>query len=215
MIIFHDITFINILDLLGTFAFALSGIQLASGKNTDLFGAYVIGFVTAVGGGTVRDLLLDVQPFWLTDPSYLITTGAALVSALLFKDKIFQLGITLFMLDTAGLGLFTVVGINKSIAAGLPFWACIIMGTITGSLGGVFRDIILNEVPFIFRKEIIYALACISGGIAYFIISYFKFSAFIVELASAFTTVLVRIIAVKFNIRLPILNFVENEKDDL
>lgn len=214
MIIFQDISFINILDLLGTFAFALSGIQLAAGRNIDLFGAYVIGLVTAVGGGTVRDLLLDVPTFWLYNSSYLITTGLALISALIFKDKIFKLGITLFVLDTAGLALFTVVGINKSIAIGLPFWACIIMGTVTGTLGGVFRDIILNEIPLIFRKEILYALACISGGIVYFISIYLKFASPTPEITAALTIILIRIIAVKFNIRLPVLNF-GNERDSL
>src|SRR5690606_36155583 len=115
------------------FAFAISGIRLASGKQIDWFGAYIIGLVTAIGGGTLRDLLLDVKPFWMLDAKYFLTTGVALVATLLFKDKLFKWGSTLFLFDTIGLGLFTVVGITKSIDAGLPFWVCIVMGAITGS----------------------------------------------------------------------------------
>lgn len=158
-----NFNFTILLDLLGTFAFAISGIRLASGKQMDWFGAYIIGLVTAIGGGTLRDLLLDATPFWMLEGKYFLTTGVALIATLLFKDKLFKWGSTLFLFDTIGLGLFTIVGITKSIDAGLPFWVCIIMGTITGSVGGVIRDVLLNEVPLLFRKDI-YALACVAGG---------------------------------------------------
>lgn len=155
--------FTILLDLLGTFAFAISGIRLASGKNIDWFGAYIIGLVTAIGGGTVRDLLLDVRPFWMSDGKYFIVTGVALLVAIIMKGKVLRWTNTLLIFDAIGLGLFTVVGITKSIAVGLPFWVCIIMGTVTGSVGGVVRDVLLNEVPLLFRKDI-YALACVAGG---------------------------------------------------
>ena len=192
----------RIFDFLGTFAFAISGIRLAAGKQFDWFGAYVIGFVTAIGGGTVRDLFLDQTPFWMIDPSYLILTGVALVASLIFKNRLFSLGKTLFLFDAIGLGLFTLVGLEKSLDAGFPFWVCIIMGAITGSLGGVIRDTLINEIPLLFRRDI-YALASILGGIVYF--GCFKFGlntdwAFTFGAAAVIAT---RILAVKFHIHLP------------
>ena len=116
-----QINFTTLLDLSGTFAFAISGIRLASGKHVDWFGAYVIGLATAIGGGTIRDLLLDVTPFWMLDGKYFLVTAVALLASLLFKDKIFRWRNTLLLFDAIGLGLFTIVGISKSIQAGLRF----------------------------------------------------------------------------------------------
>lgn len=208
-----EISFTTLIDLLGTFAFAISGIRLASGKHIDWFGAYIIGLVTAIGGGTTRDLLLDVTPFWMQDGKYFLTTGAALLTTLLFKEKIFKWGNTLFLFDSIGLGLFTIVGISKSLEAGLPFWVCIIMGTITGSVGGVVRDVLLNEVPLLFRKDI-YALACIAGGAVYFLCSYFNLPTGLTELIAALTVIFIRTIAIKFHIHLPILGSITPESSD-
>ena len=183
---------------------------MASGKQIDWFGAYIIGLVTAIGGGTLRDVLLDVTPFWMLDVKYIITTGLALVAILMFGDKLFKLGSTLFLFDTIGLGLFTIVGITKSIDAGLPFWVCIIMGTITGSVGGVVRDVLLNEVPLIFRKDI-YALACVAGGGVYFICNYFTFYTDVTALVAALTVIVFRLLAVKFHIHLPQLQPIQSE----
>lgn len=202
-----------LLDLIGTFAFAISGLRLASGKKIDWFGAYIIGLVTAIGGGTTRDLLLGVQPFWMTNPMYFLTTGVALLSAILFKDKLFRWGSTLFMFDAIGLGLFTVVGISKSLAIGLPFWVCVVMGTITGTLGGVFRDVLLNKVPLIFKRDI-YALACILGGGVYFLFYTFGFSSTITELMTAITVIVARLIAVRFHLQLPLLKPIANYTDE-
>lgn len=203
--IYPDINFIDVLDLLGTFAFAISGIRLASGKNIDWFGAYVIGLVTAIGGGTTRDLLLDVTPFWMLDTTYLVTTGMALLFAILFTNSLFRLGNTFFLFDTVGLGLFTIVGIGKSLDAGLPFLICIMMGVITGVVGGVIRDVLINEVPLLFRGDI-YALTCIAGGIVYFICYKFNLLTQITESVAALTVIVIRLLAVKFHIQLPILN---------
>ncbi|MGE5944916.1 MAG: trimeric intracellular cation channel family protein [Flavobacteriales bacterium] len=197
-----QINFTILIELLGTFAFAISGIRLASGKQIDWFGAYIIGLVTAIGGGTMRDLLLDVTPFWILDAKYFLTTGVALIATLLFKDKLFKLGSTLFLFDTIGLGLFTIVGITISINTGLPLWVCIVMGTITGTVGGVVRDVLLNEVPLIFRKDI-YALACVAGGGVYFVCSYFNLPTDITEIIAASTVIILRLIAVKFHLHLP------------
>lgn len=208
-----EINFTILLDLLGIFAFAISGIRLASGKQIDWFGAYIIGLVTAIGGGTMRDLLLDVTPFWMLDGKYFLTTGVALIATLLFKDKLFKWGNTLFLFDTIGLGLFTIVGITKSIATGLPFWVCIAMGTITGSVGGVVRDVLLNEVPLLFRKDI-YALACVAGGGVYFICNYFNLPTGTTETLAALTVIVFRLIAVKFHIHLPQLQPIDSKSKE-
>lgn len=203
--------FTNLLDLIGTFVFAISGIRLASRKQIDWFGAYIIGLVTAIGGGTARDVLLDTTPFWMLDSKYFITTGVALLITILFKDKLFKWGNTLFLFDAIGLGLFTIVGISKSVDAGFPFWVCILMGAITGSLGGVIRDVLLNEVPLLLRKDI-YALACVTGGIVYFTCIHFGVSVTVTELIAAFVVILTRLVAVKFHIHLPVLNTIKNDE---
>ncbi|MBK7428234.1 MAG: trimeric intracellular cation channel family protein [Saprospiraceae bacterium] len=199
---------------MGTFAFAVSGIRHASGKQIDWFGAYILGLVTAIGGGTLRDLLLDVTPFWILDGKYFITTGVALIAVLLFKEKMLKIGSTLFLFDTIGLGLFTVVGITKSMDAGLPFWVCIIMGTITGTVGGVVRDVLLNQVPLLFRKDI-YALACVAGGVIYFICSYLNLPGGFTELIAALTVIVFRLIAVKYHLNLPQLKAINSKSKSL
>ncbi len=195
-------------DLIGTFAFAISGIKLASGKQVDWLGAYIIGLATAIGGGTIRDLFLGVTPFWMLDSRYFITTGVALLATLLFKEKLFRWKNTLFLFDTIGLGLVTIVGITKSLDANFPFWVCIVMGAITGSVGGVIRDILLNEVPLLLQKDI-YALACIAGGVVYFICHYFNLSTGFTELIAAAVVMIVRILAIQFHIHLPVLKSIQ------
>ena len=196
--------FINFVDYAGTFAFAISGIRLASAKRFDWFGAYVVGLVTAIGGGTTRDLLLDVTPFWMQQPSYLIITGIALLCVIAFGRQLIRLNNTFFIFDAIGLGLFVVVGIERSIQAGFPFWVSIIMGMITGSVGGIMRDILINEVPLIFRKDI-YALACVLGGIVFYVCSEFGLPSEITQVLSATSVILMRIIAVRFHLGLPAL----------
>lgn len=197
--------FTTFIEFAGTFAFAISGIRLASGKQIDWFGAYLVGLATAIGGGTLRDLLLDVTPFWMMDGKYFLITLIALLTTLVFKERIFRWSNTLFLFDAIGLGLFTIVGISKSMAVGLPIWVCIVMGTITGSVGGVIRDILLNEVPLLLRKDI-YALACVAGGLVYFGCLYLQFSTSLTELIAASVVIFIRIIALKFHIHLPVLN---------
>jgi uncharacterized membrane protein YeiH len=194
----------SIIDYAGTFAFAISGIRLASAKRFDWFGAYVVGLVTAIGGGTTRDLLLNDTPFWMQQPSYLIVTALALVSVILFGKYLIRLNNTFFIFDAIGLGLFVVVGIEKALAAGFSFWVAIIMGMISGSVGGVIRDILINELPLIFRKDI-YAMACVVGGLVYFICFNSNVSPVVTQLSTAFSVILIRILAVKYHISLPVL----------
>ena len=205
--------FINFVDYAGTFAFAISGIRLASAKRFDWFGAYVVGLVTAIGGGTTRDILLDVTPFWMQQPSYLIITGIALLCVIAFGRQLIRLNNTFFIFDAIGLGLFVVVGIERSIQAGFPFWVSIIMGMITGSVGGIMRDILINEVPLIFRKDI-YALACVLGGIVFYVCSEFGLPSEITQILSAASVILMRIIAVRFHLGLPALKGHDDYDED-
>lgn len=198
------VSFVQVLDFVGTFAFAISGIRLASAKRFDWFGAYVVGLVTAIGGGTLRDVLLDVPPAWMQDPFYVICTAFAMLFVILFSKHLIHLNNTFFIFDTIGLALFTVVGVERSIAAGYPFWVAIIMGSMTGAAGGVIRDVFINEIPLIFRKEI-YAMACVVGGIAYWICALAGVESYISQIVSGSTVFLTRVLAVKYHITLPIL----------
>jgi len=199
-----EVNFIHLIDYAGTFAFAISGIRLASAKRFDWFGAYVVGLVTAIGGGTTRDLLLNATPFWMLQPSYLIVTGLALISVILFGKYLIRLSNTFFIFDAIGLGLFVVVGIQRTLGAGLPFWVAVLMGMITGSVGGIIRDILINEVPLIFRKDI-YALACVIGGLVFYICFLLGISPTVTQIASAVSVILTRVLAVKYHISLPVL----------
>lgn len=199
-------TFVQILDFIGTFAFAVSGIRLASAKHFDWFGAYVCGFAVAVGGGTIRDVLLDVTPAWMTNPIYLVCTALALVWVIIFGKHIVHLNNTLFTFDAIGLALFTVVGLEKALMLDYPYWVGIIMGTLTGAAGGVIRDVLINETPLIFRKEI-YALACVAGGTVYWICREFAGAdPFMCQTAGGITVFLTRVLSVRFNICLPTLS---------
>ena len=206
-------TFVQILDFIGTFAFAISGIRLASAKRFDWFGAYVVGFVTAIGGGTIRDVLLGVTPGWMTDPIYLICTGLALLWVILFGKHLIHLHNTFFIFDSIGLALFTVVGVGKSIVLGYPFWVAIIMGSITGAAGGVIRDVFINEIPLIFRKEI-YAMACVVGGTVYWMCDHVGVHSYGCQVAGGISVFVTRILAVKYNICLPILSGSAAEVED-
>lgn len=201
----------EVLDFIGTFAFAISGIRLASAKQFDLFGAYVVGVVTAIGGGTLRDLMLGVTPIWMTNPMYLICSGIALVWVIIFGKRIIHQQNTFFIFDTIGLALFTVVGVEKALALSFPLWVAVIMGTITGAAGGVFRDVFINEIPLIFRKEI-YALACIIGGLIYGLCDWTGMDVMVTQIVSGLSVFLVRILAVKYHLCLPILKGEEAEE---
>lgn len=199
-------------DYLGTFAFAISGIRLAAAKGFDWFGAYVVGMVTAVGGGTLRDILINVPPFWLTQPSYLIITGLALFFTISLRKQVVRANHSLFFFDSVGLGLFVVVGIAKTLEQGFPWWAGIAMGTITGSFGGLTRDILINEVPLIFRKDV-YALACFMGGAVYIGLQELtSLSLPIIQFISALSVFSLRIISVLFHLSIPAFD-VQEDRD--
>lgn len=206
--------FVNWCDYLGTLAFAVSGIRLAAGKGLDWFGAYVVGFVTAVGGGTIRDILLDIKPFWLVQPSYLIITALGLIFTIIFRRQVVRLNHSLFVFDAIGLGLFVVVGVAKSYAAGFPWWVAVIMGTVTGSFGGLLRDVLINETPLIFRTDF-YASACVLGSIIYVLMGrYSSLPIEWVQFISAISVFIFRVLAVVLHIQLPTFNPKLSEKSE-
>lgn len=191
------------IDILGTVAFAISGVLVAMEKKLDLFGVLIIAFVTAVGGGTLRDILIGNTPVvWMRDSIYIFTILGAVIFAILFAHQLKYLRKTLFLFDTIGIGLFTMVGIEKGLSADLMPIMCIILGTITASFGGVIRDILCNEIPVIFHKEI-YATACILGGTCYFLFMLFPIDATYGYITAILIIIIIRILAVRFKIALP------------
>ncbi len=194
------------IDLTGTFVFAMSGMATATEKNFDIFGASIIALVTAVGGGTIRDLLIGSQPVgWMVDLNYLFIIGAAIVVSFFFLKQIMQLRRTLFLFDAIGIGLFTILGLTKTLSLGLSPIIAVIMGAVSASFGGVTRDILCNEVPLIFGEEI-YATACLAGGVLYLILNYFGLdNQWNMILTIAFIVV-IRIMAVKWKWALPKLS---------
>ena len=192
----------QVIEFLGTFAFAISGIRHAAAKHFDWFGGYVCGVAVAIGGGTIRDVMLGTTPFWMTSPSYLLCTALALAFVICFAKYIECLQNAWFVFDTFGLALFTIAGIQKSLSFGQPFWVAIIMGCITGAAGGVIRDVLLNNEPFIFRKEI-YAMACVAGGLSYWLLANIGAPMELTVIVSFLVTCIIRFLAVKYHISLP------------
>lgn len=177
---------------------------MASQKRYDWFGAYVVGLVTAIGGGTIRDLLLGVPPFWMHTSGYLICTAFALMFVVILRKHMFRFNNTFFIFDTIGLAFFAVVGFEKTVDAHFSFWVAIMMGTITGAAGGVMRDVLLAQVPLIFRKEI-YAMACVIGCLVYTTCDVLGIDNTIGQITAAVSVIATRVIAIKFGICLPIL----------
>lgn len=202
-------TLLSITEILGTLAFAISGIRLAAAKHFDWFGAYSVGLITAIGGGTLRDILLGLTPFWMLNGSYLATTGVALGLVIVFGRYLVRLHNTFFIFDTIGLALFVVVGIGKSLDLGFPHWVATVMGMITGIAGSITRDMLINQTPLVFRKEL-YALACVFGGIVYWGAEMLGSGRSAAAIMCAATVILTRILAVKFHWGLPVLNRIED-----
>ncbi|MCB0446531.1 MAG: trimeric intracellular cation channel family protein [Gelidibacter sp.] len=195
--------FFQVIDILGTIAFAISGVSVAMNKKMDVFGLLIIAFVTSIGGGTVRDILIGQTPVsWMTNMTYVYVILGATVFTIIFQSKINYLRMSLFLFDTIGIGLYTVVGIEKGLMAGLHPIICIALGTMTACFGGVIRDILCNEIPVIFRKEI-YATACIAGGVVYFALRQLPIDNNIIFLIAGAVVITIRLIAVKFKISLP------------
>jgi uncharacterized membrane protein YeiH len=199
-------TLIYTIDILGTFAFAISGALVASDKKFDLFGVLIIAFVTAVGGGMLRDILINAHPInWIGDLNYLWTIFLAVFLTFLFKSKIAYLSKTLFLFDTIGISVFTLLGLQKGLSFELHPLIALIMGMISAVFGGVLRDVLTNKVPLIFEKEI-YASACLAGGISYLALTFLEAPKDINFIISASVIIIIRLISVKYELELPKIN---------
>ncbi|UPQ78536.1 trimeric intracellular cation channel family protein [Flavobacterium azooxidireducens] len=193
----------HLLDVIGTMAFAISGVLTALNKKLDPFGVFIIAFVTAVGGGTLRDVLIGRTPVgWMQDLTYVYMISLGFFLALIFRKKLDRLRKSLFLFDTIGLGVFTLIGLEKGIEIGLHPIICIALGTMTACFGGVIRDILCNEIPIIFRREI-YATICIIGGMVFFALKYFNLNNDILYLVTSLVIITIRLMAVKFKWYLP------------
>ncbi|WMI64457.1 trimeric intracellular cation channel family protein [Aestuariibaculum sp. YM273] len=193
-----------IIDILGTIAFAISGALVAFDKRMDVFGIFIIAFVTSVGGGTLRDLLIGYTPVsWMNDLTYTYVIIASTIFAIGFRSKLNYLRTSLLLFDAIGIGLYTLVGLEKGVELHLHPILCIALGTMTACFGGVIRDILCNEIPVVFRRETIYATCCIMGGMAYFTLGALSLDHKIVFIASGVIIIATRLLAVRFKIALP------------
>lgn len=197
-------TFVDVIDYMGTFAFAISGLRMASSKQFDLFGAFIVGMATAVGGGTIRDIIIGYSPFWMTQWIYIAIVLFAVLMFIFMHRIIERISNTIFLFDAIGLGLFTVVGFQKTLDAGFPYWAANIMGMCTGAAGGVIRDILINEVPLIFRRDI-YAIACMIGGLFYTNALLLGMEPVVAQVGCAAVVIAIRLLAVRYHWQLPLL----------
>ncbi|OQP64034.1 hypothetical protein A3860_21695 [Niastella vici] len=196
---------LRLIDILGTVTFAISGVFAAMEKKLDLFGILIIAFITAIGGGTLRDMLTgDLPVSWMRSIETPLIILASAAGAILFRNVIPNFQKTLFIFDSLGLGFFTVLGIQKGIKFGLTPGICIALGTITGCFGGVIRDMLLNNIPLIFKKEI-YATACIIGGLIYFLLLKIDFNRNWIDLVVMLLVFLIRFLSVRFKLSLPVI----------
>ena len=196
-------TFIYALDIIGTFAFAISGALIASKKNFDIFGIIIIAFVTAVGGGMMRDVLINYHPInWIDDINYIWTILIAVLVTLLFRSKIAPLSKTMFLFDTIGIGVFTMLGTEKGLNFGLHPFIAVVMGVCSAVMGGVLRDVLTQQVPLIFKKEI-YASACFIGAFVFLGLDYLELALPIKYMATVATVVIIRLVVTKYRLELP------------
>jgi uncharacterized membrane protein YeiH len=197
------LTFFEIIDMLGTLSFAISGTSSAMRKRLDIFGIIIIAFVTSIGGGTLRDILIGNTPVgWLKDITTINVILVGSLLTLLASKLISKMNYTLFIFDSFGLGLFTLIGIQKGMDLNFTIGVCIALGTVTGCFGGVIRDILLNEIPLVFRKEI-YASVCVVGGLFYYFLNLFHLDTYVAQILSIGFIVVLRIIIVKYQLSLP------------
>ena len=193
----------HLIEVIGTMAFAMSGALTAMHKKLYPFGIFIIAFATAVGGGTLRDIMIGRTPVgWMLDVNYVHVIVVGFILAIIFRKKFDRLRTSLFLFDTIGLGVFTLIGLEKGINIGLHSIICIALGTMTACFGGVIRDILCTEIPVIFREEI-YATICILGGIVFFMLRELNLDADVLYLTTSLFIISVRLMAVKFKWHLP------------
>ena len=208
--------FVYSLDLIGTFVFALSGVLTAIEKKFDAVGAIVIGSATAIGGGTIRDLLIGRTPVgWMMDVNYIYVIILSLIICYLFSETLKTWRKSMFIFDTIGIGLFTIIGVQTTLEKELPAIIAVMMGITSAVMGGVVRDTLTNRVPLIFRKEI-YATACLAGAIVFVLLYKWTDSENIAMVISVSIVIVIRTCAVVYKWELPFkpISGVENRKNE-
>lgn len=194
--------FLLVLDIMGTIVFAITGLLAASRHQLDLFGAVVLAMVTAIGGGTLRDLILNVPVFWLTHTEYIYLTVATTLAVAIYRRTHVIPARVLLILDALGLAVFTIIGAQKALAMGYADVIAVMMGIMTGVVGGMIRDILVGEVPLILRKEI-YATASFFGASVFVVASVYLDMGWLAVVLSLMTTLLARLGGVFWGWRLP------------
>lgn len=191
------------LELTGTFVFAISGALAIREKDMDLFGAGFTGFITAIGGGTLRDILLNSYPLvWIGNVQVLYAILAGILTAFVFPNFLSRLRKTFFLFDTLGIGFFTVLGVEKALSLGVRPEIAAIMGMFSAVMGGVIRDTLTNEIPILFRKEI-YASACLAGAILYVVLNRYGLERDYNLLISMSVVISIRLISMRYKLSLP------------
>jgi uncharacterized membrane protein YeiH len=200
-------TFQYAFELAGTFFFAISGALAMRDKNPDWFGAAFTGFVTAIGGGTLRDMMLGSYPLvWIGDIHFLYAVIAGVLTAILFHRRLGTLRKTFLLFDTLGIAFFTILGTEKAMSLGVKPEIAAIMGMFTAVMGGVIRDTLANELPVLLRREI-YATACLAGASLYLVLALNTSLSRNLNLALASSVIIIiRLLAVKYRLSLPAIN---------
>jgi uncharacterized membrane protein YeiH len=194
---------IYLFDIFGVAVFAVTGAILATRKKFDIFGVIVIGFVTALGGGSLRDLLLGTQPvFWLKDINYFYAVISSALLTFVLYNRIIKINNVLRIFDALGLGVFTIIGIQKTLQLNISPVFAIMMGVVTAVAGGIIRDILCQEIPLVLRKEV-YATACILGGVFYFLLRYLGLGSDLLVILSIMLIIIIRLVAIYYNLALP------------
>lgn len=189
---------IIVIDILGTFVFAISGVMAAVGRKFDLFGAIILAFVTAIGGGTLRDVMIGKTPVgWMESNIHVWVVLLALPISYFFLKQLQRMRKTFLIFDTIGIGLFTILGLETALDAGLSPVIAIMMGVVSAVFGGVIRDVLSNQVPLIFRKEI-YAFACLAGALVYMGMDYLSIWSELKLVLSILTVIAIRLLSIRF-----------------
>lgn len=192
-----------LLELIGTYFFAISGVIASEDKDKNWFGAAFTGFITAIGGGSLRDIILGSYPLvWVGDVNFIYAIFLGVFTAFLFYQVFLKLKRTMLLFDMIGIAFFTILGVEKSLSLGVSPIIAAIMGMFSAVMGGVIRDTLTNATPVIFRKEI-YATACLAGASVYLIINSFEVERDINLLISSGFIILLRVIVLKFGLTLP------------
>lgn len=198
------------IDLLGTMVFAISGSMAANRFGIDVFGSTFTGFVTAIGGGSLRDIFLNLRPVWVEDGNYLIAIFIGVMISILFNKHLDRFARTLFLFDALGIGFFTLVGVEKSLSNDSNAIAAVLLGMFSACMGGVIRDVLMNITPLILRKEI-YASACLAGAIIYALLTLTAIDPKLNAIICVAVVCGTRFLAVRYNFSLPSVEEMKND----